>query len=306
MRSAPLKTTVVPLREGDSWAMSTKLVVSPRVALALVLAVLPLLPEQVLSVQTPTQISIAVQAIQSHIKEIEYGISHSLSKSPAWGGGEKQRKASHHDFCVVPRQPKPRPPSLLLRGSNMFSTEHVSQHWSVNCANSSCSLNKSSHSYPWGIKWRNTVMLWIVQGLSRFSYQLYQEGIITGKLKFKPPRLTQRVSHFAKFRRLSLCFTFGFTESFCDKGLCKPTKKCWPKLEFEATFCSCSRTLGSHLLVQEVIPWHHSVFRDVHSTPQAWCRWDGSWDETGSWCITMGQWSPQIFHKTFCSADWES
>lgn len=44
MGSVPLKKTVVPLREGDSKAMSTKLVVSPRAPLAL--AVLPLPSER--------------------------------------------------------------------------------------------------------------------------------------------------------------------------------------------------------------------------------------------------------------------
>lgn len=138
-------------------------------------------------------------------------------------------------------------------------------------------------------------MQWIVQGLSRFSYRLYQEGIITGKLQVQGSKINSK-SCFAKFRSLGSHFTFGCTDSFCGKGLCKPSNK----LEFEATFCSCSRTLRSHFLVQEVSPWYHSVFRDVHGTPQAWCRQDGSWDEMGSWCIRMGQWSSQaIFKKLF-------
>lgn len=204
-----------------------------------------------------------------------------------------QSKASHHNFCGVPKQPKPRPPSLLLRGSNMFNTEHISRHWSVNSVNSACSLNASSHSYPWGIKWRNTVMRRIVQGLSRFSYQLYLEGIKTGKLQVQASKTNQECHVFLNSGTLAhfLCW-YSLIVSVI-KDCSNPATGVGPRWSLRLHLCLCSRSLGSHFLVQEVSPWHHSVFRDVNGTPQAWCRWDVSWDEMGSWCIRMGQCSPQ-------------
>lgn len=191
---------VVPFREDDFWATSKKLMsgAEPKSPSGFGC------PSHLLSRGSPCSdwnmsLRCSIESAKP-IKEIECGISHSLHESRAREGGGKQSKASRHGFCAVPRQPKPRSPSLLLLGgSNMFHTEHIESAGlfhnvlSIVGINFSYSVNASSHSYPWGIKWRKRVMWWIVQELIRFSYRLHQGGIVTGKLcKFKLLRFTQR------------------------------------------------------------------------------------------------------------------
>lgn len=154
--------------------------------------------------------------MQSHIKKIECGISHSLHKSCAQGRGGTRNKAPRHSFCAAPRQPKPSSPSLLcLRGSNMFNTEHIESDglfhnivlWTVSSVNLFYSAHAFSHSYPWGIKGRNRVTWWIIQKLIRFSYQPHQEDIITKKTKqVQASKISPKSVIFCETRKLSLSF----------------------------------------------------------------------------------------------------